>query len=171
MEQALLNKDYVAICRQLSSGGKIDEQYKVRDDLLCGKNRLYVPKELRKSIMSSEQDSKIVGHFGRERTMELVTRYFYWPRIEVDVRKYCNECDNGQRTKTPRHTTHGSLHPPEMAAKPWMHISTNFITDLLESEGAAMISVVVDRYTEMAHFIPIKKRIARRWLEPIWKMS
>jgi hypothetical protein len=56
-EQALLDEDYVAICRQFSSGGKIDECYEVKDDLLSWKGRLYVPKGLRKRVMNSEHDS------------------------------------------------------------------------------------------------------------------
>jgi len=122
--------------------------------------------------MDSEHDSKVAGHFGQERTMELLTQSFYWPNMEPDVRKYCNECNNCQRTKAPRHAKHGLLHPLELACKPWMHISTDFITDLPESQGATMILVVVDRYMKMAHFIPVKKKdsptVARAYLENIW---
>jgi len=39
-----------------------------------------------------------------------------------------------------------------------MHISMDFITDLPESEGATIILMVVDRFINMAHFIPIKKK-------------
>jgi hypothetical protein len=133
-EKALLDEDYMAICKQVSSGGKIDEHFEIKGDLLCWKNRLYVPKGLRKGIMNSEHDSKVASHFGRERTMELLTRNFYWPHMEADVRTYCKECDNCQRTKVPRHAKHGLLHPLEMASTPWTHISTDFIMDLPESE-------------------------------------
>jgi len=60
-----------------------------------------------------------------------------------------------------------------MACKPGTHISTDFITDLPESEGVTMILVVVDRFTKMAHCIPMKKQnspmVARGYLENIWK--
>jgi len=39
--------------------------------------------------MRSEHDSKVAGHFGRERTMELVTRNFYWPNMDTELWKYC----------------------------------------------------------------------------------
>jgi len=172
-EKALLDDNYGAICKQLSSGDVIDKHYELVDGILCWKKRIYAPKELRHRIMMSEHDSKIAGHFGRERTMELVSRNFYWPNMETEIRKYCSECDNCQRTKSPRHAKHGLLHPLEMACKPWTHISTDFITDLPESEGATMILVVVDRFTKMAHFIPIKKKdsptVARAYLENVWK--
>jgi len=109
-------------------------------------------------MIKSEHDSKIVGHFGRERTLELVTGKFYWTNMERDIRKYCNEYDLCQRTKAPRHAKHSLLHLLELACIPWTHMITDFITDLPESEGATIILVVVDRFTKMAHFIPIRKK-------------
>jgi hypothetical protein len=122
-------------------------------------------------MIQLEHDSKVAGHFGRERTLELLTRNFYWTNMECNVRNYWSECDICQRKKAPRHAKHGLLHPLELACKPWIHISTDFITDLPESEGATMILVVVDRFTKMAHFIPIKKKdspmVARAYLENV----
>jgi len=93
--------------------------------------------------------------------------------MELDIRKFGNECDNCQRTKNPRLAKHGLLHLLELACRPWTHISTNFITDLPKSEGATMILVVVDRFTKMANFIPIKKKdsptVARAYLENVCK--
>jgi len=115
----------------------------------------------------------VAGHFGRVRTLELVSRNFYWPKMEDDIRKYCNECDHCQRTKAPRHAKHGLLLPLELASKPWMHVSTDFITDLPESGGYKNILVVVDRLTKMAHFIPFVRReateVARAYLNNVWK--
>jgi len=172
-EKDLLDDEYWAICKQLSSGNIIHKHYELKDDILCWKNRVYAPNEMRQRIMRSEHDSKMAEHFGRERTMELVTRNFYWPNMDTELRKYCNECDIYQRTKSPQHAKHGLLHPLEMACKPRSHISTDCITDHPESEGATMILVVVDRFTKMAHFIPFKKKdlptVARAYLENVWK--
>jgi len=68
--------------------------------------------------------------------MELLSRNVYWTNMERDIRKYCNECNKCQQTKAPRHAKHGLLHQLEMACKPCRHISTDFITDFPESEGA-----------------------------------
>jgi hypothetical protein len=123
--------------------------------------------------MNSKHDSMVASHFARECTMELLTRNFYWPNMEADVRTYCKECDNCQRTKAPCHAKYGLLHPLEMASTPWTHISTDCIMDLPESEGATILLVVVDWFTKMAHFIPIKKKdsptVARAYLDNVSK--
>jgi hypothetical protein len=172
-EKARLDEKYMELCKQVTKGGNIDKQFSITDNLLCWKNRIYVPQGLRQSIIQSEHNSKVAGHFGRDRTLELLTRNFYWMNMERDIRKYCSECDICQRTKAPRHAKHGLLHPLELACKPWTHISTDFITDLPQSEGATIILVVVDRFTKMAHFIPIQKKdspmVARAYMDNIWK--
>jgi len=172
-EKAMLDKDYSVICKQLSSRGNVNKEYWIQDEILCWKNRVYEPIGLRKRVMESEDDSKIAGHFRQERTIELLARHFSWPNMEKNVRSNCNECDNCQQTKAPQHAKYGLLHPLEMACKPLTHVSTDFITDLPESERATMILVVVDRFTKMAHFIPITKKdsptVARAYLENVWK--
>jgi transposase InsO family protein len=172
-EKAMLDEKYRELCKKVTEGGIIDKGFTITDELLCWNNRIYVPEGLRQRVIQSEHDSKVAGHFGRERTLELLTRNFYWTNMERDVRKYCNECDNCQRTKAPRQAKHGLLHPLELACKPWTHISTDFITYLPESEGVTIILVVVDRFTKMAHCIPLKKKdsptVARAYLQNVWK--
>jgi len=172
-QDAKLDDEYIRLCKAVSKKENIDTNYAIKEDILTWKGRIYVPKGMKKKVMKSEHDSKVAGHFGRDRTMELITRNFYWPKMEDDVRQYCNECDNCQRTKAPRHAKHGLLHPLELPSKPWTHISTDFITDLPESLGYTKILVVVDRFTKMAHFIPLSTKdsptVAKAYLENVWK--
>jgi hypothetical protein len=110
-EKAMLDDKYRDLCKQVTIGGNVNKSFSIIDELLCWKNRIYVLEGLRKRIIQLEHDSKVAGHFGRERTLELLTRNFYWMNMEHDVRKYCNECDNCQRTIAPRQPKHGHLHP------------------------------------------------------------
>jgi len=123
--------------------------------------------------MKSEHNTKIVGYYGRDSTMELISQNFFWPKMEDDVRQYCNECDNCQRTKAPRHAMHGLLHPLELLCEPCTHISTKVITDVAESSSYTKILLVVNRFTMMAHFIPIAMKdsplVAKAYLENVWK--
>ena len=68
------------------------------------------------------------------------------------------------------------LHPLELSYAPWDSISMDFITHLPVSEGCSTVSVVVDRFTKMAHFIPIRdkqktvKGCAKLFLSNVWKL-
>jgi hypothetical protein len=141
--------------------------------MLTWKGRLYVPKGFRSKVLEKKHDSRIAGHFGTERTLEMITRNFYWPKIEDKVREYCNKCNSCQRTKSPQHAKHGLLHPLQLPSLPWTHISVDFVTDRPESNGNKNIMVVVDQFTKMAHFIHTVEResavVAKLFLENVWK--
>ena len=50
--------------------------------LLYYKLRLYVPKDIQTTILASEHDSRVAGHFGQDKTIELVKRNFWWPTMK-----------------------------------------------------------------------------------------
>jgi hypothetical protein len=98
-EKAMLDDQYRELCKQVTTGGNNNKGISINNELLCGKNRMYAAEAIWQRIIRSEHDSKVAGHFGRERTMEVVTRNFYWANMERDIRKYCNGCNICQRTK------------------------------------------------------------------------
>jgi hypothetical protein len=168
----MLDQDGSTICMQIISGGNVDKEYRIYDEILSWKQRVYVPKGLGKRIMESEYGSKVAGHFGWDRTMELLSWSFYWPNMELDVKKQSKKYDNCQQTKAQGHVKHGQSQPLEMAYRQWALISTEIITDLPESEGATMKLVLVDRFAKMAHFISIRQKasptVARAYFENVW---
>lgn len=153
---------------QVRSQGQEDKEYReqllrplspveVREGLLYRKNRLWVPKALQKAVMESEHDTKVAGHMGTDKTLELISRNFWWPGMEKIVRSYVRSCLECQRNKSPRHAPAGFLQPLELRYSPWQAVAMDFITDLPESDGCDSIWVMVDPFTKMAHFIPLKK--------------
>ena len=92
-----------------------------------------------------------------------------------DIKDYVRSCDNCQRNKAPRHGRYGLLHLLELPYVPWQSISMDFITDLPSSNGYTQIWVIIDRFSKMAHFVPLKddekqsKDLAKLFVRNIWK--
>jgi len=126
-----------------------------KDRLLYYKNLLYIPENeaLQTDIAQGCHDTLVAGHFGQEKTIEIVTRDFYWKKLADWIRDYVRCCDECQHSKSPRHAKYGLLQPLEVPYAAWSSISTDFITQLPESQGKTQIMVVLDRFTKMAHFI------------------
>jgi hypothetical protein len=78
INDALLDEDYKNRGKGITKGDSVDTYYEIIDDLLCWKGSVFAPAKTRERIIRSEHDSKIAGHFGSDRTMELVSRNFYW---------------------------------------------------------------------------------------------
>lgn len=71
------------------------------DGLVLFNDKLYVPadKRIRDNVISIHHDSVMAGHLGRAKTLELVTRTYWWPRVRADVYAYMTGCEDCQRTK------------------------------------------------------------------------
>lgn len=124
------------------------------DGLLIISELIYVPESLRTTIISTSHDHPAAGHPGRAKTLELVSRNFWWPKIRATIDRFIRNCDTCSRIKPVRHAPYGYLKPLEIPQKRWESISLDFITGLPKSNGFDAILVVVDRLTKMAHFIP-----------------
>ena len=53
----------------------------------------------------------------------------------------------------------GLLKPLEIPSRKWAHVTTDLVTDLLESNGFTAIVVFVDKLTKMVHLIGCKKEV------------
>jgi len=91
-----------------------------------------VPKDekLRAEIIRLHHDTPIGGHGGQWKTVELVTRNFWWPGITKEVKRYVEGCDAYQRNKNRTEQPAGKLMPNSIPEKPWTHILADFITKL-----------------------------------------
>jgi hypothetical protein len=143
--------------RALAGKSVDDSLISSEDGILYRKGMLWVPCGLVPSVLKSEHDSKIAGHFGQDKTIELVRRHFWWPKMNEAIVDYIRSCPDCQRDKSRRHRQYGLLSPLELPHAPWQSIAMDFITDLPASDGHTELWVVVDRFTKMAHFIPLRK--------------
>ena len=121
-------------------------------------------KALIQELLYLYHDDQFAGHWGIDKTKELLERKFYWPGMDVDIREYITTCSVCQNIAIPRHKPYGKLEPLPVPLGPWQEVSLDFITQLPKSYiGTAeydAILVVVDRYTKMAKFIPTTTNIA-----------
>ena len=62
-----------------NEGKEFPKNWQSSEGLLYYKNRLYIPEnsELHTLIAKGCHDSRVAGHFGQEKTIEIVTRDFY----------------------------------------------------------------------------------------------
>ena len=107
--------------------------------------------------MESKHDTKVAGHMGQDKTIELIRRNFWWPKMNERIIDFVRSCPKCQQNKTSRHQPYGLSSPLELPYAPWQSIAMDFITELPTSEGCDQLWVIIDRFTKMAHFLPLKK--------------
>jgi len=136
------------------------DQFEHQDGLLLRNNLIYVPEgPIHLKILRKCHDNTLAGHFEMARTHELVSRNYWWPKMNRLLREYVKSCDTCARSKAPRHRPFGLLWPLPIPSRPWGSITMDFITDLPIVKAKNSILVVVDRLTKMVHFTPCSKSI------------
>jgi Integrase zinc binding domain len=128
-----------------------DEQGLVRYD-----DRIWVPdsNDLRLQVLLYHHDHPISGHFGQNKTLDLIRRSHTWPSVRTFVKDYCKSCTACARSKASRHRPYGNLRQLPIPDKPWNSISMDFIEQLPSSEGFTAILIIVDQLSKQAIFIP-----------------
>jgi len=71
------------------------------EGLMLKEEKVYIPKDekLRAEIIRLHHDTPVKGHRGQWKTTELVTRNFWWPGVNREVKRYVKGCDVCQRNK------------------------------------------------------------------------
>ncbi|QRW01159.1 Retrotransposable element Tf2 protein [Ceratobasidium sp. AG-Ba] len=151
------------------------DKYEWKEDLLWYEGRIVIPenKEIRLAILEMHHDNPIAGHQGQARTLELISRRYYWPAMKQQVNRFVETCEICQRSKG--HKRYAPQKPLPIPQKPWEDIAYDFIVKLPESQGMDSILVVIDRFSQQAHFIPCLEStnaegVADLFIKEVWKL-
>ena len=72
---------------------------------LCLDDQIYVPDsdDLHLRVLQYKHDHPLTGHFGQNRTLELLRHEYTWPGIRTFIKDYIQSCTSCARAKTPCH--------------------------------------------------------------------
>jgi len=147
------------------------------DGVLQFRGKIYVPQnlDLRRQIVSLCHDTKVTGHPGCWKMLELVSRNYWWPQMSRYIGQYVSTCDLCLRTKPIRQALVGELHSLQVLDLRWDTLSMDFVMELPLSSGHDAVMTVVDLVSKRAHFIPTHttvtaEGIAWLFLHQVWKL-
>ncbi|CAI7855541.1 unnamed protein product [Closterium sp. NIES-53] len=122
-----------------------------------GSGKIWVPNyaSLRQILLEEFHDVPYAGHFGSNKTLAGIAKYYYWPGMAADVQQFITSCDTCQRMKSSKQKKNTGLHQPlPVPVQPWQVVSLDFITGLPSTSwGHDSILVVIDKFSKMGHFI------------------
>ena len=106
--------------------------WNVEQGLLLYRGKVYVPKdvELWTELVRIHHDLPPAGHPGQWKTVELVSRNYWWPSMVKFIKDYVDTCDTCQHGKTSHARTQGPLRPNEIPDGPGQVVTTDFVVGL-----------------------------------------
>ena len=84
----------------------------LRGIFLKKENFVYVKEHIEKS-----QERGLMGHFGVEKTLELLKGKFFWPHMRRDIQRHCFRCISCLKSKS-KAMPHGFYTPLPFASAP-----------------------------------------------------
>jgi len=109
--------------QEAASEGLAPKDRKARDikkenRVLYRRGLLWVPQGLIQRILESEHDTKVAGHMGQDKTIELIRRNFWWPKMNERIIDFVRSCPECQRNKASQHQPYGLSSPLELSYAP-----------------------------------------------------
>ena len=84
-------KNFIMIADRLHRRNKHGSEFKTR---------IVLPATMKEEMLQKFHDDISAGHFGFSRTLERISKRFYWPGMAQDVLQYCRACIQCQTRKT-----------------------------------------------------------------------
>jgi hypothetical protein len=112
---------------------------------------------MRDNLLKEKHSGDLAGHFGHGKTYAQFNSSYYWPGMRSDVKKYVERCRICQYAKGKKQNM-GLYQPLPIPDMPWDAVSMEFVLGFPRTHrGNYSIFVVVERFSNMAHFIPCQK--------------
>ena len=110
-------------------------------------------------VLRAKHNHVLAGHFGQSKTLSLVRREYFWPKLREFITDYVKSCSVCARNKSRQHRPYGYLNQLPIPLQLWDSILMDFIEQLPPSESFTEILVIVDQLTKQAVFIPTLRTI------------
>lgn len=140
------------------------ENWNETNGIIYYHGRVYVFKdpELRREIIREAHDGEMTGHPGKDKTLELIQRTYWWPQMGKFIASFIRGCPVCQSTKNQTHKAVIPLQPTEVPLAPFDTITADFIVELPEVNGINALLVVTDRFTKFIILIPCNTKVTAK---------
>ena len=122
--------------------------------------QLVLPLSLREEVMEAFHDDLLGGHCGYFKTAQKVAQWYWWPRMNKDIKKWVKECIVCQKHTRDYGPKLGKL-APIIATRPFQIMGMDILTELPTTEsGNKHIIVFTDYFTKWVEAFAIPDRTA-----------
>jgi hypothetical protein len=117
------------------------------------------PLNYRNRLLLEYHNGVLAGHVGRERTMEMLERDFYWAGMREDVRRWCKVCVHCQGERA--HSGLSAWTRTELYSRPFRVLQYDTVTCRKVGEtGARYVLTVIDCFSRWVWLLPIEEKDA-----------
>lgn len=128
--------------------------------------QLVLPEKLHTSVKTALHDDS--GHFGLERTLQMIRERFYWPGMFQEIKAWCEQCERCCLRKTPTAGLRAPLVSIHSSA-PMDLVCVDFLTLEKSKGGIENVLIVTDHFSRFAQAYPTKDQKACTVARVLWR--
>lgn len=168
------DKWYVSLRKRVEDDPSKLPQYKVEGELLfkhCAYRphhidqpswRLVVPSDKRAAVLFACHDDPLSAHGGRHKTIDRVSRQYYWPKMYGSITAYVRNCEVCRATKPSNVIQRAPMGERQAVDRPWQALYVDFVGPFPRSKsGFVYLFVVVDAFSKFVQIHPMRVATAK----------
>ncbi|HJS83264.1 MAG TPA: reverse transcriptase domain-containing protein, partial [Nitrososphaera sp.] len=123
------------VCKEILEDNR-NEDLTITDGLIYKNERVYIPNDLsiKTQLLTEAHDAKVSGHVGVSKTIQLLSRDYYWPDMRKDINNYVKSCYKCQSNKPNNRHPLGLLQSIPVPKKALEQVSMDLITQLPKTQ-------------------------------------
>lgn len=120
--------------------------------------KLWVPEGLTDSLMASAHNPPMSAHGGIAKTINSLRRFYYWPRMAIQIRDYVSKCEICKEVKAPNVTLRPPMGKAFKSERPWQRLYIDLLGPYPRSKrGHTMLLIVLDQFSKFICLHPLRK--------------
>ena len=128
--------------------------------------KLYVPASLTNTLIEKAHAPKTCSHGGVAKTLHRLRRWYFWPKMTVQVRNFIKNCDICNQVKSVNVELRPSMGNQVVTHRPFQKLYIDFLGKYPRSKrGKSYIFIVVDHFTKFTFLKSMKEATTANVIE------
>ena len=122
---------------------------------------LVIPMKYRQDLIHEFHNSPFGGHFGAQRTLSRISKFYWWQGMAQQISTYCTNCIACQLRKHGPQTSKQHLTPWPATSLPMTRVAVDTFGPIKQSKhGNTVVLVMIDFLTRFAWTVPLPNQQA-----------
>ena len=123
--------------------------------------RLVIPTKYTQDLIREFHDSTCGGHYGTQKTISRVSKFYWWQGMTTQIMRYCRNCVTCQLRKNSSQESKQPLTPWPATKLPMTRVAVDTFGPIKQSrQGNTVVLVMMDFLTRFAWTVPLPNQQA-----------
>ena len=136
---------------------KLEKHWQISEGLLYYNYRLFIPEKFQSDLLHDYHSTPAAGHLGFQKTLNRISKLYYWPTMRVDCYTFTTNCPRCQLTKKSTDPKRALLRPLDIPTEIFHSVHLDFFPAPKNSHNEDNVMVMCDKSSKIIELVPCMK--------------